>query len=80
MKGVPKCCEYLYFSNQLEFKSWARRCGLNKKNGADFYFDNVSCVDATREDQPTIPNVRADGTMTWYDALHILKAYFNITP
>lgn len=78
MDAIEKFNQYLYLSDQLEFKSWARYHGLAKSKGADFYFDNIHCVDATKPEQPTIPYVTADGTIRWGDALHCLKSYFKI--
>ena len=68
----------LTYDSQLEFKAWAKKHGLTKKNGIDFYFDNIYAVDATVERQPTIRGVVADGTMTWNDALNMLKKHFKI--
>jgi len=68
----------LTYSSQLEFKSWARKHGLTKKNGADYYFDCATAVDATKMSQPDIPGVKANGTLTWGEALEKLKSYFKI--
>lgn len=69
----------LVYSNQMEFKRWARRQGLSKKNGADYYFDNITPVDARDPmKQNNIPGFLADGGTTWGEALKILKKYFKI--
>ena len=79
MNVTDKFLQYLYASDQIEFKNWAQHHGVTKKKGADFYFDNESLVDATKEEQPTIPHVRANGTYRWYEALDALKSYFKIS-
>lgn len=69
----------LVYSNQMEFKRWARRQGLSKKNGADYYFDCITPVDARDPmGQNDIPGFLADGNTTWGEALKILKNYFKI--
>lgn len=69
----------LVYSNQMEFKRWARRQGLSKKNGADYYFDHITPVDARDlMGQNDIPGFLADGNTTWGEALKILKNYFKI--
>ena len=69
----------LVYSNQMEFKSWARRQGLSKKNGADYYFDCITPVDARDPmNQCSIPGFLANGNTTWGEALEILKKYFKI--
>lgn len=69
----------LVYSNQLDFKNWARRQGLTKKNGADFYFDYITPVDARDPmGQNNIPGFLANGHTTWGEALKILKEYFGI--
>ena len=69
----------LVYSNQMEFKRWARRQGLSKKNGADYYFDSITPVDARDPmKQNNIPGFLADGKTTWGEALNILKKYFKI--
>lgn len=69
----------LVYSNQMEFKRWARRQGLSKKNGADYYFDHITPVDAhDLMGQNDIPGFLADGNTTWGEALKILKNYFKI--
>ena len=69
----------LVYSNQMDFKRWARRQGLSKKNGADFYFDSITPVDARDPmGQNDIPGFLADGHTTWGEALKILKDYFKI--
>ena len=69
----------LVYNNQMEFKRWARRQGLSKKNGADYYFDNIYPVDARDPmGQNNIPGFLADGNTTWGEALKILKNYFKI--
>lgn len=70
--------EKLTYSNQLEFKKWAKKYGLTKKNGADYYFDSIYAVDATDENQPDIKGVIANGTMTFGEALEMLKKHFEI--
>ena len=70
---------FLVYSNQIEFKRWARRHGLSKKNGADYYFDCITPVDARDPmKQNDIPGFLADGKITWGEALKILKKYFKI--
>ena len=49
-KYSPSCPQQafgcsLVYSNQMEFKSWARRHRLSKKNGADYDFDCITPVD-----------------------------------
>ena len=44
--------DLLTYSRQLDFKSWASHHGLTKKAGADYYFDFVTPVDATKPSQP----------------------------
>lgn len=69
----------LVYSNQMEFKHWANRHGLSKKNGADYYFDCITPVDARDPmGQNDIPGFLADGNTTWGEALKILKSYFKI--
>ena len=69
----------LVYSNQMEFKKWARRHGLSKKNGVDFYFDCITPVDARDPmRQNNIPGFLANGNTTWGEALEILKKYFKI--
>ena len=63
----------------MEFKSWAKHHGLSKKNGADYYFDYVTPVDARDPmGQNNIPGFLANGKTTWGEALNILKTYFKI--
>ena len=69
----------LTYSCQLEFKRWAAHYGLTKKAGADYYFDFVTPVDATKMSQPDIKGFRADGTVTCGTALKILKKHFKIS-
>ena len=69
----------LTYSCQLEFKRWAAHYGLTKKAGADYYFDFVTPVDATKMSQPDIKGFRADGTVTFGTALKILKKHFKIS-
>ena len=74
-KSQNKLC----YGNQLEFKSWAKCHGLSKKNGADYYFDCITPVDARDPmKQNNIPGFLADGNTTWAEALKILKTYFKI--
>lgn len=68
----------LVYSNQLEFKAFARRHGLTYKNGVDYYFDNIYCVDATDKRQPNINSVRCDGSLTFGEAIDRLKKHFKI--
>lgn len=69
----------LDYSNQMEFISWARRHGLSKKNGANFYFDYITPVDGRDSmGQHDIPGFLADGKTTWGKALEILKKHFKI--
>lgn len=69
----------LVYSNQMEFKSWARKHGLSKKNGADYYFDYITPVDGHDPmKQSNIPGFLANGKTTWGEALKILKDYFKI--
>ena len=70
--------DLLTYDRQLEFKSWAKRHGLTKKAGADYYFDFITPVDATKMNQPDIKGFRADGTVTFGTALRILKKHFKI--
>ena len=79
MNATDKFLLYLYASDQIEFKNWAQHHGVTKKKGADFYFDSESLVDATKEEQPTIPHIRADGTCRWCEALDMLKRHFKIS-
>jgi len=68
----------LTYSNQLEFKAWARRSQeLSQKNGCYFYFDSTQCVHDTKG-QPDIKTVRCDGSMTWGEAAARLREYFHI--
>lgn len=61
----------LTYDNQLDFKAYARKTyGL-----PDFYFDYVTGVDAKNDRD--IPGLYADGTMTWGEAVDILKSHFN---
>ena len=70
----------LVYNNQMDFKNWARRQGLSKKNGANYYFDNITPVDARDPfKQNDIPGFLANGKTTWGEALEILKKYFKIT-
>lgn len=66
----------LTYDSQLMFKKWAMKNGLDSKKH-EFYFDYVTAVDATHDDQPDIPGVRADGSMTWSQALAKLKKHFK---
>ena len=69
----------LTYSNQMEFKSWARKHGLTQKNGARYYFDSVFAVhDNGMTSQDTIRGVIANGSLTWGEALYKLKLYFRI--
>ena len=79
MKALKNSNLILTYGNQMEFKSWAIRHGISKKNGADFYFDYVTPVDARDlMEQNDIPGFYADGTTTWGKAFKILKKYFKI--
>ena len=74
-KSQNKLC----YGNQLEFKSWAKRHRLSKKNGADYYFDYITPVDGRDPmKQSNIPGFLANGKTTWGEALNILKTYFKI--
>lgn len=74
-KSQNKLC----YGNQMEFKSWAKHHGLSKKNGADYYFDYITPVDARDPmKQSNIPGFLANGKTTWGEALKILKNYFKI--
>lgn len=69
----------LCYDNQMDFKRWAKHYGFSKKNGADYYFDCVTPVDARDlMKQNSIPGFLANGKTTWGEALNILKAYFKI--
>lgn len=68
----------LTYSNQLDFKKWARQHGLTKTAGADYYFDYITPVDATNQNMPSIKGFYADGKTTFGEALEILKKHFNI--
>lgn len=70
--------DLLTYDRQLKFKSWAKHHGLTKKAGADYYFDFITPVDATKMSQPDIKGFRADGTVTFGTALKILKKHFKI--
>ncbi len=67
----------LEFFDQIKFKDWAASYGINVENNADFYFDNIYCVDAIHGDK-TIPGVKCNGTMTWGQALKKLQEYFKV--
>lgn len=74
--GDAKASNKLEYGNQMEFKAWAKKQGLTKKNGADYYFDSTDAVDGkTAKD---IKGVKANGTMTWAAAAKKLKKYFKI--
>ena len=68
----------LVYNNKAAFKRWAVRHGLSKKNGADFYFDFITPVDARDDRQPDIPGFLADGSTTWGEALKKLARHFRI--
>ena len=69
----------LTYSNQMEFKSWARKNGLTQKNGARYYFDSIFAVhDNGMTSQDTIRGVIANGSLTWGEALFKLKLHFGI--
>lgn len=69
----------LTYDGQLEFKKWAKTQGLSKKNGVDFYFDNIECVDGRDpHDQSTIRGVVCDGSLTWGEAARRLRKYFGV--
>lgn len=67
----------LTYDSQIKFEKWAMKNGIDSKKH-DFYFDHITAVDATHDDQPDIPGVKADGTMTWGKALAKLKKYFKV--
>ena len=63
------------FANQLEFKAWAKKNGLNPDW---YYFDSTAIVDA--KDPcfcPDIPGVKANGKSTWREVLQKLSEYFQ---
>lgn len=65
----------LTFANQLEFKAWAKKKGLNPDW---YYFDNISVVDS--KDPcfcPDIPDVLANGKSTWNEAFNVIASYFS---
>lgn len=65
----------LTFANQLEFKAWAKKQGLNPDW---YYFDSTAIVDA--KDPcfcPDIPDVKANGKSTWREVLQKLSGYFQ---
>ena len=64
----------LTFANQLEFKSWAKKKGLNPNW---YYFDSISVVDAVNPRCPDIPGVLANGKSTWNEVLQKLSGYFQ---
>ena len=72
------CTDILTYSNQIAFIKWARQHGLTKKAGADYYFDYITPVDATKESQPDIKGFYANGQVTFGTALSILKKHFKI--
>ena len=74
--SLSKGSSILTYERQFEFKKWAKARGLNRRKGADFYFDYVTAVDATDFNQPDIPGVVANGTMTWEEAFKKLEDYF----
>lgn len=58
----------LTYANQLEFKAYAKSQGIDQNA---FYFDCVTGVNAlTNKD---IPGLTADSTLTFGQALQILK-------
>lgn len=67
----------LYYDNQLQFEKWAEARGINDENNAEIYFDNIYCVDAVHGDRD-IKGVKADGSMTWGQALAKIQKHFNI--
>ena len=65
----------LTFANQLKFKVWAKKKGLNPDW---YYFDNVSVVDA--KDLcfcPDIPGILANGKYRWDKAFQVISGYFK---
>ena len=61
----------LAYSNQLEFRHYA----LDHLIPIDaYYFDKVSCVDAKTDED--IPGITANGSLTWSQAIHLLRWYF----
>jgi len=62
----------LTYQNQLHFKKWAL---AQLKTAEDlFYFDYVTGVDA--KDDKDIPGLTANETLTWSQALEVLKRHF----
>ena len=64
----------LTFANQLDFKKWAEKKGLNPNW---YYFDSISVVDAVNPRCPDIPGVLANGKSTWNEALCVISSYFK---
>ena len=63
------------FANQLEFKAWAKKKGLNPDW---YYFDSISVVDAKDSCHcPDIPRVLANGKSTWEQAFRTISNYFK---
>lgn len=67
--------EKLTYSNQLEFKAWAKQQVQFGKN--DFYFDYITGVNA--KTGRNIAGLDAGGDLSWDEALDILKAYFKLS-
>lgn len=72
-----KLAQKLTYDGQLEFKRFVGRnnkeLGINHK-GDFFYFDYVTGVDA--ETSRDIPGLMANGSMTWCQAVDVLKKHF----
>jgi len=83
-----KNCKVTY-DEQLYFKAWfyAELLNRNIKSKEEvkdlmkkdlFYFDYVSCVDATKSSSKTIPDVRCDGKQTANELFDKLVEYFKL--
>ena len=65
----------LTFANQLDFKKWAEKKGLNPNW---YYFDSISVVDAKDPCHCTdISGVLANGKSTWEKAFQVISSYFK---
>ena len=65
----------LTFANQLNFKKWAEKKGLNRNW---YYFDSISVVDAKDPCHcPDIPGILANGKYTWNEAFNVISDYFK---
>lgn len=63
----------LIYFNQMDFKQYAANRGIARDK---YYFDYTTCVNATTDKD--IPNVVADGSLTWDQAMQRLKIYFKL--